>query len=74
MDDAALSAQIAGARAYDALFVSVADRCFMRRSSPARRRSRQADRVLDVACGTGVLTGEAASRAERRWDTSSGST
>jgi len=62
MDDAALQAQIAGARAYDALFVPSLTGAFAPIVADAAVIA-SGDRVLDVACGTGVLACEAAARA-----------
>ena len=61
MDDAGLQAQIAGARAYDALFVPSLIGAFAPIVANAAAIG-SGDRVLDVACGTGVLTREVASR------------
>jgi SAM-dependent methyltransferase len=61
MDDATLSAQIAGARAYDALFVPSLIGVFAPIVADAAAIA-AGDRVLDVACGTGVLTRELAAR------------
>ena len=62
MDDAGLQAQIAGARAYDALFVPSLIGAFVPIVAGAAAIG-SGDRVLDVACGTGALTHEVASRA-----------
>ena len=59
MDDAGLQAQIAGARAYDALFVASLTGVFAPIVADAAAIA-AGDRVLDVACGTGVLAREAA--------------
>jgi SAM-dependent methyltransferase len=53
--------QVAGARAYEALFVPSLIRVYAPIVSDAAAIG-PADRVLDVACGTGVLTREAAAR------------
>jgi SAM-dependent methyltransferase len=62
MDDAGLPAQIAGARAYDALFVPSLIGAFTPIVAEAAAIT-SGDRVLDVACGTGVLSREVALRA-----------
>ena len=62
MDDAAREAQIAGARLYDALFVPALTGAFAPIVADAAAIA-SGDRVLDVACGTGVLTSEASARA-----------
>jgi SAM-dependent methyltransferase len=62
MDDAELQAQITGARGYDALFVVSMTGAF----APIVAESAAiaaGDRVLDVACGTGVLARAAQARA-----------
>ncbi len=62
MDDAGLQAQIAGARAYDALFVGSLTGAFAPIVADAAAIA-AGDRVLDVACGTGVLAREVEARA-----------
>ena len=61
MDDATLSAEIAGARAYQALFVPSLIGVFAPIVADAASIA-VGDRVLDVACGTGVLTRAGAAR------------
>ena len=62
MDDTALQVRIAGARAYDALFVDSLTGAFAPIVADAAAIG-SGDGVLDVAGGTGVLTREVASRA-----------
>jgi SAM-dependent methyltransferase len=61
MDDATLPTQIDAARAYDALFVPSLIGVYAPIVANAAAIG-PGDRVLDVACGTGVLTREAAAR------------
>jgi SAM-dependent methyltransferase len=65
MADTTLDAQISGARAYDALFVPALIGAFAPIVADAAAVA-TGDRVLDVACGTGVLTREVAGRAGGR--------
>src|SRR4051812_79747 len=62
MDDAGRQAQVAGARAYQALFVPALIGAFAPIVADAAAIV-SGDRVLDVACGTGVLACEVAARA-----------
>ena len=62
MTDVALQHQIAAATAYQDLFVPALFEAWAPRVADAAR-IRPGDRVLDVACGTGVLARAAATRA-----------
>jgi SAM-dependent methyltransferase len=61
MSDVALQGQIAAAHAYEALFVPAPFGQWTTKVADAAR-VRSGDRVLDVACGTGVLARDIASR------------
>jgi len=65
MSAATRDEQIGAATAYEALFVPALFGPWAPRVADAAR-IQPADRVLDVACGTGVLTREAASRLRSR--------
>lgn len=58
MNDTAMTREIEAARAYEALFVPA---LFRQWATPLLDLARVAtgDRVLDVACGTGILAREA---------------
>jgi SAM-dependent methyltransferase len=62
MGEVTLQDQIAAAHAYEALFVPALFEQWAARVADAAR-IQPGDRVLDVACGTGVLAREAAARA-----------
>lgn len=61
MNDSGLGEQIEGARAYEALHVPALFGQWCSRVLDAAQIARD-DRVLDVACGTGILAREAATR------------
>jgi SAM-dependent methyltransferase len=61
MSDSAEPSLVLGARAYEDLFVPAVFRAWAVRVADAARLAR-GERVLDVACGTGVLAREAAAR------------
>lgn len=61
MADADVEAQVAGARAYEELFVAALFGPWAARIADAAQLA-PGDRVLDIACGTGVLAREIASR------------